>query len=270
MMKRHNQTDPPSGKAPEFPRHPPVTGKYWVLTAQIKGKGPNRTLLAPWDENLVFRQGDRFIGESEIGPVPMSLVESPRIQNPEDPATQPFFRFLRFIDPQDTVKTVTLRAKESNLMNFVQERSRARNLGMNIVEVVGNLLATEFIIYYTAEGRVDFRELVKDIHANFRGRHELRQISPREHSALMDGLGPCGKPLCCSTFLKEFQSVSTRQARDFDPDMNPMKTTGMCGRLKCCLSFEKSAERQEKWVPVDNDPRGIPTGPALSPLATIA
>ena len=161
MMKRHNPTDSLQGKNPASPRHPPVTGKYWVLTAQIKGKGPNRTLLAPWDENLVFRQGDRFIGESEIGPVPMSLVESPRIQNPEDPATQPFFRFLRFIEPQDTVKTVTLRAKESNLMNFVQERSRARNLGMNIVDVVGNLQATEFIIYYTAEGRVDFREPVR-------------------------------------------------------------------------------------------------------------
>ena len=270
MMKRHNQTDSPSGKTPESPRHPPVREKYWVLTAQIKGKGPNRTLLAPWTEDLVFRQGDRIVGESEIGPVPMSLVESPRIQNPDDPATPPTFRFLRFPDPQDTSKTVTLRAKESTLSNFVQERSRARNLGMNIVGVVGNLQATEFIIYYTAEGRVDFRELVKDIHSNFRGRHELRQISPREHSAQLDGLGPCGKPLCCSTFLKEFQSVSTRQARDFDPDMNPMKTTGMCGRLKCCLSFEKSAEQQEKWVPVDNDPRDIPSGPALSPLATIA
>ncbi|MCL4461277.1 MAG: hypothetical protein M1297_06160 [Nitrospirae bacterium] len=270
MMKRQNPSDSPSGKSRESPRHSPFTGKYWLLTTQIKGTGPNRLLLAPWEEGLVFRQGDRILGESEIGPVPMSLVESPRIQSTDDPATPPEFRFLRFIDPQDAAKTVTLRAKESTLTNFVKERSRARNLGMNIVEVVGNLQATEFIIYYTAEGRVDFRELVKDIHSSFRGRHELRQISPREHSALLDGLGPCGKPLCCSTFLKEFQSVSTRHARDFDPDMNPMKTTGMCGRLKCCLSFEKSDEREEKWVPVDNDPRGLPTGPALTPLTTIA
>lgn len=270
MMNRQKQPDSPARRNGDNPRHPPVEGNFWVLTAQIKNMGPNRTLLAPCADGLVFRLGDRILAESEIGPVPMSLVESPRIQSPDDPAAPPAYRFLRFMDPQDTARTVTLRAKESTLSVFVKERSQARNLGMNIVAVTGNLAATEFIIYYTAEGRVDFRELVKDIHSHFRGRHELRQISPREHSALLDGLGPCGKQLCCSTFLKDFQSVTTRQARDFDPDMNPMKTTGMCGRLKCCLSFEKSAEKREEWVPVDNDPRGIPDQPALFPLATIA
>jgi cell fate regulator YaaT (PSP1 superfamily) len=244
-----NPTSQEKGKEP--------LGDFWVLTAQIKNLGPNRTLWAPLSEDASFRIGDRILGESEIGPVPMELVESPRIQGENDPVSRPAHRFIRFLDPLDVSKVVSLRARESSLMGFVRERSAHRNLGMQIVDVTGNLSATEFVIYYTAEGRVDFRELVKDIHANFRGRHELRQISPREHAALFDGLGPCGRPLCCSTFLKEFKSVTTRQARDHDPEMNPMKTTGMCGRLKCCLSYEKSVEKKSEWVPVDNDPRGI-------------
>ncbi|MHB8421322.1 MAG: regulatory iron-sulfur-containing complex subunit RicT [Leptospirales bacterium] len=270
-MKRQRPTDPASSKANNSPdSHPPIEGKYWVLTAQIKNLGPNRTLWAPCEEGLTFRIGDRILGESEIGPIPMNLVESPRIQHPESAVTPPQYRFIRPMGPGDVSKSVTLRARESSLSIFVRERSQSRNLGMSVIEVTGNLAATEFIIYYTAEGRVDFRELVKDIHSNFRGRHELRQISPREHSALLDGIGPCGKALCCSTFLREFQSVTTRQARDFDPEMNPMKTTGMCGRLKCCLSYEKTAERREEWVPVDNDPRDTPSQPTLFPLATLS
>ncbi len=252
------------------PQRPLPTGEYWVLTAQIKNLGPNRTLSAPCQEGLTFRMGDRILGDSEIGPVPMTLVESPRIQNADPQVTPPEYGFIRFVEPADAAKTVSLRARETSLSIFVRERSQTRNLGMNIVEVTGNLSASEFIIYYTAEGRVDFRELVKDIHTQFRGRHELRQISPREHSALLGGIGPCGKTLCCSTFLREFQSVTTRQARDFDPDMNPMKTTGMCGRLKCCLSYEKTAERREEWVPVDNDPRGTPPQTPVFPLQTIS
>lgn len=270
-MKRQRPGDPGASRPHNNPgTHPPLEGEYWVLTAQIKNLGPNRTLAAPCQEGITFRIGDRILGESEIGPIPMNLTESPRIQHSDIEVTPPEYRFIRFLGSGDAAKTVTLRARESSLSIFVRERSRSRNLGMNIVEVTGNLAATEFVIYYTADGRVDFRELVKDIHTQFRGRHELRQISPREHSALMDGIGPCGKTLCCSTFLREFQSVTTRQARDFDPEMNPMKTTGMCGRLKCCLSYEKTAERQEEWVPVDNDPRDIPPQPTLFPLVTLA
>ncbi len=256
-----NSPSPASGNAPQ--------GGFWVLTAQIKNLGPNRTLWAPLTEDSVFRLGDRILAESEIGPIPMALVESPRVHGEEDPVARPAHRFIRFLEAPDTAKVVSLRARESSLLIFVKERSTARNLGMQIIDVTGNLSATEFVIYYTAEGRVDFRELVKDIHAHFRGRHELRQLSPREQAGLLDGLGPCGRPLCCSTFLKEFKSITTRQARDYDPDMNPMKTTGMCGRLKCCLSYEKTMEKKSEWVPVDNDPRGIePTN--LVPLVTTA
>ncbi len=270
-MKRQKSTDTgPNKSQNKIVSRPPLTGEYWVLTTQIKNLGPNRTLAAPCQEGLTFRIGDRILGESDIGPIPMTLAESPRIQNTDIEATIPEYRFIRFMGPGDAAKTVTLRARESSLSIFVRERSQSRNLGMNIVEVTGNLATTEFIIYYTAEGRVDFRELVKDIHSQFRGRHELRQISPREHSALLDGIGPCGKALCCSTFLREFQSVTTRQARDFDPEMNPMKTTGMCGRLKCCLSYEKTAERREEWVPVDNDPRELPPQPTVFPLVTLS
>ncbi len=233
--------------------------KYWVMTAKIKNLGPGITLWAEFEPGRPYKLNDLVIGEFSMGTTPMTIVESPRIQNASDPIPLPPHRVLRKPTLEDHSKIVTLRARETNLLLFVKERQSARNLSMNVIDVTGNLSGTEFIIYYTADGRVDFRELVKDIHGRFRGRHELRQISPREHAGLLGGVGPCGQGLCCSSFISEFKSITTRQAKEIDPDLSPMKTTGMCGRLKCCLSFDpndKLLSGSREWVTVDNDPMG--------------
>lgn len=230
--------------------------KYWVMTSKIKNLGPGITLWAEFEPGNPYKLNDIVIGEFSMGITPMTIVESPRIQSEDLSLQLPTYKVLRKATFEDHSRIVTLRARETNLLLFVRERSTVRNLGMKVVDVTGNLSATEFIIYYTAEGRVDFRELVKDIHGRFRGRHELRQISPREHAGLLGGVGPCGQGLCCSSFISEFKSVTTRQAKEIDPDLSPMKTTGMCGRLKCCLSFDPNDKLSGDWVTVDNDPMG--------------
>ncbi|PWS22670.1 stage 0 sporulation protein, partial [Enterococcus faecium] len=102
------------------------------------------------------------------------------------------------------------------------------------------------IFYFTAEGRVDFRELVKDLASVFRTRIELRQIGVRDEAKLLGGIGPCGRMLCCSTFLGDFEPVSIKMAKDQNLSLNPTKISGLCGRLMCCLKYENDEYEQAK------------------------
>ena len=230
----------PPGSVPDIgPREGPV----WILTAQMKNTGPNIPLWAPratdGDEPPFARQ-EKVLGESRLGPAPMVLVENPRIVEASLLSALPEFRLIRRLTPDDDARLASLASRENALLAFVRERATARQLAMVFVESVANFAANDFLLYYTAEGRVDFRELLKDIHGKYRGRVELRQISPREYTALLDGVGSCGKSLCCSGFLKSFRTISTRMAREADAEPASLRSTGMCGRLKCCLSFDTS------------------------------
>lgn len=271
-----------------LPQADSETGSVWILTAQIKKLGPNITLWAPHlddPEALPFRHHDTILGESRLGPAPMTLVENPRILSGEDRPTLPEYRFIRRMSAEDTPRLKTLAEREAGMLSFVRERAAVRSLPMIFVDAVGNFAANDFLLYYTAEGRVDFRELLKDIHGRYRGRVELRQISPREHTSLLDGLGACGKTLCCSSFLKSFRTISTKMAREADTEPNSLRSTGMCGRLKCCLTFEgcpsgeesggggsccSKKSRKEEWVPVsppaeEASPQAPSGGPGRSP-----
>ena len=271
-----------------LPQADPETGSVWILTAQIKKLGPNITLWAPHlddPEALPFRHHDTILGESRLGPSPMTLVENPRILSGEERPTLPEYRFIRRLSPEDTPRLKTLAEREAGMLSFVRERAAVRSLPMIFVDAVGNFAANDFLLYYTADGRVDFRELLKDIHGRYRGRVELRQISPREHTSLLDGLGACGKTLCCSSFLKSFRTISTKMAREADTEPNSLRSTGMCGRLKCCLTFEgcpsgeesggggsccSKKSRKEEWVPVsppaeEASPQAPSGGPGPSP-----
>lgn len=110
---------------------------------------------------------------------------------------------------------------------------------MNLIDVEYTFDNTKVIFYFTAEGRVDFRELVKDLAAVFRMRIELRQIGVRDEAKIIGGLGPCGRPLCCTTFLGEFEPVSIKMAKEQNLSLNPTKISGICGRLMCCLKYEQ-------------------------------
>ena len=126
-----------------------------------------------------------------------------------------------------------------------QEKITMHHLPMKLVAVRYNQDGSKIIFYFTAEGRVDFRELVKDLAQEFRTRIELKQIGVRDEAKLLTGLGPCGRPLCCSTFLQSFEPVSIKLAKKQKLSLNPAKISGICGRLMCCLSYEVRKEKEK-------------------------
>jgi cell fate regulator YaaT (PSP1 superfamily) len=123
-------------------------------------------------------------------------------------------------------------------MSVCQNKVREHKLGMKLVDVEYTFDRNKIIFYFTAEGRVDFRELVKDLASIFRTRIELRQIGVRDEAKMLGGIGPCGRILCCSSFLGDFEPVSIKMAKDQNLSLNPTKISGLCGRLMCCLKYE--------------------------------
>jgi cell fate regulator YaaT (PSP1 superfamily) len=129
-------------------------------------------------------------------------------------------------------------AREEEAQRFCQERIEERNLPMILVDVERFFDGSKIIFYFYADGRVDFRELVKDLVKKLHTRVELRQIGVRNKAKMIGGVGPCGRELCCATFLKEFHSVSVKMAKEQNLSLNPTKISGVCGRLMCCLKYE--------------------------------
>ena len=128
--------------------------------------------------------------------------------------------------------------QEKEAFSICESKIAAHNLPMKLVEVEYTFDVNKIIFYFTADGRIDFRELVKDLAAVFRTRIELRQIGVRDEAKFMGGIGGCGRPLCCATFLGDFEPVSIRMAKDQNLSLNPTKISGICGRLMCCLKYE--------------------------------
>ncbi len=138
----------------------------------------------------------------------------------------------------DHKQLVENRQKEKEAMHICLEKIEKHRLEMKLVDVEYTFDHNKVIFYFTADGRIDFRELVKDLAAIFRTRIELRQIGVRDEAKMLGGLGPCGRGLCCSTFLGDFGPVSIRMAKDQNLSLNPTKISGICGRLMCCLRYE--------------------------------
>ncbi len=138
------------------------------------------------------------------------------------------------------------------------------NLQMKLVSAEYNLDGSRLTFYFTADERVDFRELVRDLTAFFRTRIELRQIGPRDQAKMVGGLGRCGRPLCCGSFLTEFSPVSIKMAKDQDLPLDPMKISGVCGRLQCCLAYESDQYREAKsLMPKKGQRVETPSGPGI-------
>ncbi len=170
---------------------------------------------------------------SEIGFVaiaPKQVVDS-EIQEPLRPVT-------RKATPEDIRQMEVFKSKEAEALRKCGEKVAEHGLPMKLVGAEYNFDGSRLTFYFTADGRVDFRDLVKDLGATFRTRIELRQIGVRDEAKIRGGLGPCGRHLCCASFLGEFSPVSIRMAKDQDLPLNPMKISGVCGRLLCCLSYE--------------------------------
>ena len=146
---------------------------------------------------------------------------------------------VRKAGPDDYLTHVENKEKEKRAFTICQEKIAEHGLDMRLLQVEYTFDASKIIFYFIADGRVDFRELVKDLASIFRTRIELRQIGVRDEAKLLGGLGSCGRELCCSNWMGEFQPVSIKMAKDQDLSLNPTKISGICGRLMCCLNFEE-------------------------------
>jgi len=151
-------------------------------------------------------------------------------------------KVLRRASPRDIATDRENRRREKNSLEFCQNRIKQRKLDMKLVYTEETFDRKKLTFYFTSEGRVDFRELVKELAQQFRSRIEMRQIGPRDEAKALGGYGDCGRPLCCTTFLKEFAPISIRMARRQGLSLNPSKISGRCGRLKCCLKYEDTGE----------------------------
>ncbi len=192
---------------------------YTVETGNVRVRKGNKVILVTDD-------GGTFIGE---------VVTGPRKVNPNIHTGVKIIRRANQEDMEDLRNDIRI---EREVQAYCIERIGFYKLSMNLVDVEKAFNENKITIYFTAEGRVDFRALLKDIVGKFRMRIELRQIGVRQEASIIGGIGPCGRPLCCATFLKDFTPVTIKMAKIQDIPLNPNKISGACGRLMCCLSFE--------------------------------
>lgn len=158
----------------------------------------------------------------------------------ETDIVSPLKNVLRIADKKDIAKHTENKSKEEEALNVCLKKIEEHNLQMKLIDVEYTFDNNKVIFYFTADGRVDFRELVKDLATIFKTRIELRQIGVRDEAKMIGGLGPCGRSMCCSAFLGDFASVSIKMAKEQNLSLNPTKISGICGRLMCCLNYEQS------------------------------
>lgn len=182
-------------------------------------------------------QGDFAIVETARGVEYGEVVIGPREVEEKD-IVQPLKPVLRKATKEDTKKHEEGKSKEKEAFEICEEKIKAHDLPMRLVDVEYTFDVSKIIFYFTADGRIDFRELVKDLAAVFRTRIELRQIGVRDQAKMLNGIGSCGRTLCCATFLGDFEPVSIRMAKDQNLSLNPTKISGICSRLMCCLKYE--------------------------------
>jgi cell fate regulator YaaT (PSP1 superfamily) len=156
----------------------------------------------------------------------------------ENDVVLPLKKVIRLADDDDARQVEDNRLAAKEAFHICHDKIKDHQLKMKLIDVEYTFDRNKIIFYFTAEGRVDFRELVKDLASLFRTRIELRQIGVRDEAKLLGGIGPCGRVLCCSSFLGDFEPVSIKMAKDQNLSLNPAKISGLCGRLMCCLKYE--------------------------------
>ncbi len=174
----------------------------------------------------------------------------------------PLRRVVRIATQQDEESLLSNRAKEEEAAKICNQKIAYRKLEMNLVNVEYAFDGSKIIFHFTADGRVDFRDLVKDLATVFRTRIELRQIGVRDEAKMLGGIGPCGRELCCTSHLSEFLPVSIKMAKQQNLTLNPTKISGICGRLMCCLRYENEHyEKMNKLLPRKGKVVETPDGP---------
>lgn len=200
-------------------------------------------------ENLDIKMEDKVIVETAMGEEIGEVVIANR-ELPEEQITNPLKRVIRIATSRDLKNMEMYRAKEPEALKICEEKIKKHNLDMKLTGVEYKFDGSKILFYFTADGRIDFRELVKELASIFKTRIELRQIGVRDEVRRIGGNGVCGRELCCCSFLGNFETVSIKMAKEQNIALNPSKISGNCGRLMCCLKYEQEAyEDKLKHLP---------------------
>lgn len=207
--------------------------------------------------------GDHVIVETSRGMEYGEVTVAPK-EIPEKEVTPPLKKVLRVADDSDTARHQENIHKKARALELCQEKVEKHHLVMKLIDVEYTFDSSKIIFYFTSEGRVDFRELVKDLAGVFKMRIELRQIGVRDEAKMVGGIGTCGKSLCCHTWLPEFEPVSIKMAKIQNLSLNPTKISGICGRLMCCLKYENAIYTElRKGLPEAGERIKTPEGLAV-------
>lgn len=189
---------------------------------------------------IKVKVGDSVIVETQNG-TEFGTVSAENREVEDDMIVKPLRKTLRLATDRDFKRLDENRKKEAEAFKICEERIVSHKLDMKLVSVEYSFDSNKIVFFFTSDGRVDFRELVKDLASRFHTRIELRQIGVRDEAKLLGGLGICGQPYCCKRFLSDFQPVSIKMAKEQGLSLNPTKISGSCGRLMCCLNYEQDA-----------------------------
>ena len=226
-----------------------------VISVKFRG-GSRLYYFSPGE--LEINAGDGVIVETargtEYGDVMVGIHDVP-----DDQVIQPLKEVIRVATDRDREMRDRYRAKEKDAYATCMERIQAHGLDMKLVDVEYTFNGSKIVFYFTADGRVDFRELVKDLASVFKTR--IEQIGVRDEAKMLGGLGSCGRPVCCKQFLPDFQPVSIKMAKEQGLSLSPTKISGICGRLMCCLKYEQDGyEYMRKQMPKVGREAGTPEG----------
>lgn len=191
-------------------------------------------------QGIDVKAGDVVIVETARG-IENGMAASGIKEVPDDEIVPPLKPVKRLATKKDLAQIEKNKAAEKEAYVICLKKIEEHKLEMNLTEVEYTFDNSKIVFYFTAEGRVDFRELVKDLSSTFHTRIELRQIGVRDEAKMVGGLGVCGRPFCCSTFLNDFHSVSIKMVKDQGLSLSPTKISGCCGRLMCCLKYEQNS-----------------------------
>jgi cell fate regulator YaaT (PSP1 superfamily) len=199
--------------------------------------------------HFVLNKGDKVMVITSEGPAVGEVCtdrQNRQVQSPQRPLKKVF----RLATEEEVDRYERSCAVEDQVFRYCYQRVKERSLAMRLVSVDRRFDGSKVVVYFTADGRIDFRDLVKDLVRKFRTRIEMRQIGVRHQAKMVGGLGTCGRPLCCSTFLTNFDPVTIKMAKEQNISLNPNKISGMCGRLMCCLNYEHDFyEKSKKKLP---------------------
>ncbi|MCM8783652.1 MAG: stage 0 sporulation family protein [Candidatus Omnitrophica bacterium] len=234
-----------------------------MLVAQIKLREAGKISLFEISGEIKPKIGDFVIVEQDRGLDYGQVLSDPETVT-DVAQEEPVYKIVRIATADDLSQINKNKRRIKGVINLCLKKIAEHKLDMKLVDAEYSFDRTKIIFYFTAEGRIDFRELVKDLAKAFKVRIELRQIGVRDEAKMLGGFGPCGRTLCCATFLKDFEPVTMRMAKDQNLPLNPTKISGLCGRLMCCLSYEAGLYKEflrglpkvGEWITVEGGVRG--------------